>query len=368
MQTQQWFKAVVWVLADPFGWKWLGMVFVFSRLWVALAAHLGQQWLSFPETTTGLYRTNPDVPLLDAAARWDSGFYLEIAQFGYRMSLGETSSVAFFPLYPLVLAWLQPLFGNAVLGGVVLSNLCFFGGLCFVFSLAGQRLGVRAAKGAVLMLCFFPTSFFFSAVYTESMFFLFSAMFFYALHKKLIPLAALAALFACATRFIGLLLCLVLLLEVWRNPKQWFFGFFPATAIGFYGVFLGQMFGDFFAFWTVQPAFGRSGFNPLAAIWRDIQPLLAGKFAWNVILDLGSLGLMCSLLPSLWRLQSSYALYAALSLFLPLLSGTGSLSRYALLVVPMMLLGNRFGVVGLVFSVGLLFILTMLFSTWHFVA
>jgi hypothetical protein len=39
-----------------------------------------------------------------------------------------------------------------------------------------------------------------------------------------------------------------------------------------------------------------------------------------------------------------------------------------LLIVPMMLFGNRFGVVGLVFSSSLLFILTMLFSTWHFVA
>jgi hypothetical protein len=360
-------KAIAWVLSDPFGWKWLGLIFLLSRFWVALAAHLGQQWLSFPQAA-GQYRIHPDVPLLDAAARWDSGFYLEIAQFGYRMSLGEISSVAFFPLYPLVLAWLKPLFGSAVLGGVVLNHLCFFVGLCFFYRLAKQRLGIGAAKSAALMLCFFPTSFFFSAVYSESMFFLFSAVFFYALNKKLIPLAALAALLACATRFIGLLLCVVLLLELWRTPKQWFWVLIPTAAIGCYGLFLGQMFGDFIAFWTVQPAFGRSGFNPVAAIWRDVQPLLAGEFAWNVILDLGCLGLMCSLLPSLWRIQASYALFAALSLFLPLLSGTGSLSRYALLIVPMMLFGNRFGVVGLVFSSSLLFILTMLFSTWHFVA
>jgi hypothetical protein len=83
-------------------WLYPVAVFTLSRLVVMLAAVLGQTWLTIP-SDPAFYRTHPESPLLDAAARWDSAFYLEIARQGYSLTVGEPSSVAFFPLYPLLL-------------------------------------------------------------------------------------------------------------------------------------------------------------------------------------------------------------------------------------------------------------------------
>jgi hypothetical protein len=349
------------------GWRWVVLMFISSRLLVGLAAFLGQVWFDFPQVE-GLYQIHPNQPLLDAAARWDSGFYLEIAQSGYRMSLGEVSSVAFFPLYPLLLRLFASVFGDFVLGGLVLNHLCFLMGLWVVFRFAQHRLGTGAARATVTMLCFFPTSFYFSVVYTESVFFMFNAMFFYALQKKHIQLASGLALLACSTRFIGLLLCLVLWLQIWSRPKAWLWAVLPVFATLSYMFFLQVIFADPIAFWTVQPAFGRDGFNPVLAISHSLEPVLRGEVVWNVFLDLGILALVLFCLPTIWRIQPSYALYAGLSLILPLFSGTGSLSRYALVIVPFMLLGKRFSWVTWLFSSALLFVLTMLFATWRFVA
>ena len=51
-----------------------------------------------------------------------------------------------------------------------------------------------------------PYSFYFGSVYTEAMFVLFIALFFYAAAKKKYLWAGLAAAFASATRIVGCLL------------------------------------------------------------------------------------------------------------------------------------------------------------------
>src|SRR5207253_7773676 len=42
-------------------------------------------------------------PLVNMWSRWDTGWYLEIAKSGYSYRPGYPSSVAFFPLYPLLI-------------------------------------------------------------------------------------------------------------------------------------------------------------------------------------------------------------------------------------------------------------------------
>ena len=349
--------------------KFIWLVFVSSRLLVAMAALIGQMILPMPQAE-GFYRTHPENLMLDAAARWDSGFYLEIANIGYHFSLGEISNVAFFPLYPLLIAFLTPLVGDAVLAAVLLSHFCFLLALFFLEALTRQELGEVAARAAVVGFCCFPTSFFFSAVYTESLFVLTVLACFYFVKQKNLPLASLFALLASSTRFIGLVLCLVLLLEFWRGTSRASWLWFAAPLLGplSYAGFLLRLFDDPIAFWTVQPNFGRQGFNPLEAIWRDLEPLTRGQIPWNVVLDLGALGLVLVLLPQLWRLRKSYAVYSALSLMIPLLSGTGSLSRYALAIFPIVMFTQKVPWWVLVLSTGLLLFLTMKFAVWTFVA
>ncbi len=349
-------------------WQFVLLIFLSSRVLVSVAAVLAQLWLPMPNSGE-FYRIHPDFPLLDAVARWDSGFYLEIAKYGYAFSLNEISNVAFFPLYPLLLAIFTPVFGDAVIAGTIISHACLFAALFYLEALTREQLSVATARVALTTLCFFPTTFFFSAVYTESLFFLCVVATFYYAQRQAFALASLTALLASSTRLIGVVLCVVLWLELWSSGrKQWHWMFVPLLAVVSYAIFLQHLFADPIAFWTVQPAFGRQGFNPILAIYTDLEPFFQGQIPWNTVLDLSALFLVLGLIPQLWKIRPSYAVYSALSVIIPLLSGTGSLSRYVLVLFPIFLLQRRVSWWMLISSIGLLMYLTALFATWKFVA
>ncbi len=67
------------------------------------------------------------VRFAETFAAWDSGWYWTIARHGYRYNAGGQSSIAFFPLYPLLMRGLARPFGGtdrAVwVAGIV---LCWF--------------------------------------------------------------------------------------------------------------------------------------------------------------------------------------------------------------------------------------------------
>src|SRR5919205_1206428 len=93
---------------------------VSTRLAVLLVAVFAA--LSFGPATGGLARENahkfdePELthaiadPLLAPLARWDSVWYLTIADSGYG---GSTARAAFFPLYPLLVRALGTVFGGS---------------------------------------------------------------------------------------------------------------------------------------------------------------------------------------------------------------------------------------------------------------
>jgi mannosyltransferase PIG-V len=119
-----------------------------------------------------------DSELLNLPARWDGGWYLEIAITGYdwnaRRPQGQ-QNIAFFPALPLLtrvggraLGGSTPAFAAA---GVLVSHVAFLLALLYLFRLA-RTLGASAigAQQAVLLLSTFPFSLFHGAIYTESLF------------------------------------------------------------------------------------------------------------------------------------------------------------------------------------------------------
>ena len=72
----------------------------------------------------------------DVWARWDSDFFLRIAQNGY-----DDASAAFHPLYPALIAALgRVFFGHYVLAGLVISLLCCLGSFVLLHRLAEEHL------------------------------------------------------------------------------------------------------------------------------------------------------------------------------------------------------------------------------------
>ena len=98
--------------------------------------------------------------------RWDSVWFLAIADGGYDDGARE----AFFPLYPLLVRIAGAPLGSALIGGALLSTALLGVALVLLHRLVALDHDRAVARNAVLVTALFPMSFFFSAVYSESLF------------------------------------------------------------------------------------------------------------------------------------------------------------------------------------------------------
>jgi hypothetical protein len=163
------------------------------------------------------------------AARWDASWYLVIAHYGYRPDLGvyTSSRTAFFPLYPLGLRALSDAGLPPVLAGVLLSLVAFALALYGIHRLttlelarAGRLGSGEVARLAVLVMAFAPMAFYFSAVYSESLYLALSVgVFWCARQGRWAGACALAAL-AGATRSAGVVLALPVLMLYLYGPRE----------------------------------------------------------------------------------------------------------------------------------------------------
>jgi hypothetical protein len=210
-------------------------------------------------------------------AHWDGAWYSEIATQGYGVRAPE--STAFFPLYPLFVKFGRSLAGGPAVWGVVISLLCTAFALFFVYRIAENLYGVRAARASTLVLAFFPTAFFLNAVYTEALFLaLTSGAVWAARVRGNLLLAGMFGAFAAATRNLGVLLLIPLFFE-WVHRRQalglrglaWLV-LVPAGLVA-YAAFLRQRFGDPLVFARQQSAYWeRELTGPLTTLgraWHD---------------------------------------------------------------------------------------------------
>ena len=117
------------------------------------------------------------VRFVETFAAWDSGWYFDIAQRGYYFREAGQSSIAFFPLYPLLMRALAWPFGGTDralwTAGIVLSVACFWLALTVLHRFTETTFGDReAARRTVLYVAVFPFAYFLTQVYTESLFLL----------------------------------------------------------------------------------------------------------------------------------------------------------------------------------------------------
>src|SRR5262245_47940300 len=154
--------------------------------------------------------------LFGPTARWDSYWFLEIARSGY-----DDVRAAFFPLYPLLVAP-GSLLGErgALVLGVALSCACLVAALAVLHRLTEIELGGDAAHWTVVAIAFFPMSFFFSAVYSESLFLLVSVGCLYAARTDRWMWAGLLGALGASTRSAGVLLVVPLALMWWTQSSR----------------------------------------------------------------------------------------------------------------------------------------------------
>jgi Mannosyltransferase (PIG-V) len=300
----------------------------------------------------------------DVWARWDSVWFLRIAEHGY----GATSGVAaaFYPLYPLTLAGLGRAFGgHYVLAGIVVSLACALAAFVLLYRLAENRLGAEGARRSVLYLAVFPMALFLGAVYSESLYLLLAIAAFLLAERGRWLSAGLVTGLAILTRIAGVALLPALAVMAWRRPDRW-----RALAslciaplvFAAYPLYLGIERGDALTFARSQGFWNRhvSRAGPLGGIWdglragwAGIEQLVSGSHThvyWTAVQDtdpmraaavnlecLAFLALFVALTVIAWRrFGAAYGLFCAVSLAIPLSVPS---HRWPLLSMP------RFGLV-----------------------
>lgn len=156
--------------------------------------------------------------LFTAWERFDALWFLRIAAEGYRATDG---SAAFFPLYPLAIRVVSfVLGGHPFAAALLVSNAAFLGALFVVYSLTRSELSEDAARTTVLLLCLFPTSFFFFAPYSESLFLLLAATALWGARRGSWLTAGLAGAGACLTRNVGVVVALAIGVEAIQQARE----------------------------------------------------------------------------------------------------------------------------------------------------
>lgn len=146
---------------------------------------------------------------LDAYARWDSGWYHQIAEDGYYYAgPDQQSPVAFFPAYPAAMrlvGWIP--FVNLAVAGIVVTLGCGAAIAVMFYRWVAAFLGDRTARLALAMLLCYPFAFYlFGVVYSDALFLVAVIGAFSLLERDRPVLAGLVGMVATAGRPVGVAL------------------------------------------------------------------------------------------------------------------------------------------------------------------
>jgi Mannosyltransferase (PIG-V) len=399
-------------LADAWRALWTSRLLVWAAAVVAvLAFGLSGRMHDFDQAGV----TTPFGPAGDVLAaplgRWDSVWYLAIAGAGY----GDGAREAFFPLYPLLVRIAGVPVGSALVGGALASTALLGAALVVLHRLVTLDHDRAVARNAVLVTALFPMSFFFSAVYSESLFLALSVGAVYAARRERWAWAGALGGLAATTRSAGVVLLVPLaLVYLWdvgrpslrdrrrlRADVLWL-GLLPLGLAAYCG-FLALQGLDALAPFHAQDVWFRSFAGPFGGVWdgtvaavQGTRQLLSGArepvyfaaaggdpflvarhnielFAWLMLGAVASVG-------ALRRLPVAYGAYLVVALALPLSYPVGpqplmSLPRFLAVLFPLAIWlalwmtgrawRERLVVAG--FAAGLA-VYTGIFATWHWVA
>jgi hypothetical protein len=315
-------------------------------------------------------------------------------------------------MYPLLMRSFADLFGGPIskealsVWGPLISLLVLPFAFYFIYHIALEGWGERVARGTVLVLAFFPTTFFLNAAYTESLFLALSAGSLWAIRvrKDLLLACSLAAL-AAGTRNVGIFLVVPLMYEWIKDIERFrwrgvYLFLAPGGLLAYMG-YLWVRYGDPLLFYSAQESWGRQATGPLDTVRRawgsavegagrlldpglwsdfslgDAANHLAGASNFIDLVFFVFAGVV--LLAGLRHLPLSLTIYGLLLIAPATLFGTpGSplmgTPRYVLVAFPIfivlaLLLRNRVLLVGwLAVSILVSLALCGLFVSWRFVA
>lgn len=279
MVSHVWYRVRAWWPEGKAG-RELWQMLAASRLALVLVG-----WVALAELPWQFYSPsyNPSGnPLIVMWIRWDALWYTGIAAHGY-----WNAALAFYPLYPLLIA--AGHFGLRLsfdLSAVVVSNIALVLFAVTFYRLVAEYYPRLVARRAVWMALMFPTAFFLSAGYTESLFLWLICAAFLAARRQKLWLAGVFGFFAVLTRNEGLLVIVPILWAYyqrhgWRITRDVWPIFLIPLALILFMLYQWFDFGNPLAFIAAQAYWGRHITWPwvgmglaIRAIWHGgpLQP------------------------------------------------------------------------------------------------
>ncbi len=297
--------------------------------------------------------------------QWDAQHYLFLAIHGYVTTGDERNFIAFFPLYPALIAGLGHLGVPIALAPLILSNLGSLAATILLFEIARRDLDPGAAWRAAALWNAFPTAYFLFNGYTEGIFCALAFGCVLAARRGYWLGAGTLGALAALTRLTGIALLPLLLLELyaargarrrilasgawarWATPRAVLApALVPLGLLAYLGINW-RVLGHPFAFVEIQRA---RWYHQFSGPWEGALEAARGIFTRTPgeRLTVGALelwaGLSAYLVSALsWlKLRPGDAIYAttvtALVTFLPFWL---SIPRYLLALYPLFLLAGR---------------------------
>jgi hypothetical protein len=394
-----------------------------SRFLVLLVGYLAVVFFGYPGNGVPPTRISRN-ELINLPLRWDAGWYLGIALDGYYFSpnLAQQQNVAFFPAYPMLTRVGAALLGGRIMSasevsgvnkteyayaqhrGLVLSATlislsAFLWALVYLYRFGREVLDERSARVAVLVACAYPFSLFFSAFYSESLFFLTMLGAFYHFRRQEWLPAAAWGLVLGLTRPNGCLLSIPLavlaLQQAWPQVQartqtgartiDWPIAIrglavaaMPGIGMLLFSAYLGSLTGRPFVWLQAHEAWGRvyEGIDTLFAYHLNIIAN-EGLYAYSkglptdMLNGIATVGALIAVWPVTRRVGVAYGLLMLLMVLPPLArGGFMSMGRVTSTLFPLFLyLGWRLqGMTRdtvIMASAGLQAFFAALFFTWR---
>ena len=214
------------------------------------------------------------------------------------------------------------------------------------------------SRYALTLFALNPFSFWFAMLYTEALFIMLVTLVFICLAKKKYFWAAFIAGLASATRDLGILLGVVIvvtyvfvekesILDSLRDYKTYLLGLLSITGIAAFMMYLKVHTGNALAFVTAEKNFGRSfGFSGFESNFSIIVHKFGTYAIWPYSLMAAAILVLLGLVAGVWlirqRTTRSYGLYLLLARIAPLTTGTlNSLNRFNMIYIGIyMLIAN----------------------------
>jgi hypothetical protein len=383
-----------------------------------------------PRTLHGLTDT-----IVGPMRLWDGLWYTMIAEQGYGKWVSDTglptpwtAKAAFWPLFPWTMRVVSNLLGiSPEVAGYLIANVCFFVALMFLYRLVALDFDERTARRTLWAIALFPTSLFFSAVYTESPFLMLSVGALLAARLRSWWLAGILGALAALTRSYGVFLGIPLALLFVQQygiylrsllPKGIAVAM-PALGPAIFGWHLERVQDSWRAFIDVQNQWNRTSATPWKTLGCGIHgciltltqygqtrdwPVDGADWTWlhrlvshpnwslvtsndwrHQVADGDTLELVCTLgfiaiaVIGLWKLPLYQSAYLIPGLLIPLLSPSTvhplmSMPRFGLTLFPIFVVlalvvrPRAVAIPAAVISTALLVLFTIQFATWYWVS